>query len=461
LYNYGSIGNIFNNKYIECQFTDIGTAGSSANFNFSTNKYTAQYSGNYNISAFLDLLADNLGMSAYFSASNCVFYSFNCTVKLAIVKASASGFAGATSILKSELLSTNTASYNNTAVPVSSISSIASTSTGVSTVAKTVYLAAGESISVGLYVEYTCTTISNGLTPVNTYLTLSPTFLSTVNLTVDLSPELVFGGLITYSSILPKIKASDYFKDICIRFGLLPTINEDTKTVTLNKFDELYTNINSAIDWSDKLDNKEPEIITFKYNSYAQNNLFEHKEDKTIVTTDQESNYNLIINNANLELNKTIYESPFAVTENATFDTTTTMSIDLYNTTTSKFTNDVQPRIGFSEMVIGSFKFTDGTTTSAYIDVRRVWFIDQAVPTLSAGFGFLIPNNSDVIIDALQNLKLLKVKVKLNLLDILNLDFLIPVYIAKYNSYFFISNINQYNYTDDKLTLVELVKLNP
>lgn len=452
-----AIMGLYNAITINIEYTNISTVGSSGYYDFINRKYVAHYSGNFTITSFLELNSYAMGISVFFNSSNVVYYAFTANVYIRIYKKSGNTIT----LLKDELIANISAGYNNTSSPVSSIGSFTTTPTGANTATCNVHLNSGDEVYTALYVVPIIELTHLGLAPVKTYLSISPSIKLTPTLKIDLSPELVFGGLITYSSMLPKIKCSDFFRDICIRFGLIPTINDDTKVITLNKFDEIYKNITSAIDWSDKIDDTTKPVIAFKYNSYAQNNLFEHKEDKTIISTDAESNYDLIIANANLETEKTIYASPFGVTENVTFNTTTTAWIDLYDTAKGKFTNDVQPRICFSENAASGFKFTDGTTTSAVLTVRRIWFIDQAVPEQSAGFGSMIPKNSAVLIDALQNLKLFKVNVKLNLLDILNLDFLIPVYIAKYDSYFFISNISQYDYTEDKITNVELIKLNP
>jgi hypothetical protein len=99
-------------------------------------------------------------------------------------------------------------------------------------------------------------------------------------LSIDLQQELVFGGTITYSSILPKIKCSDFIRDICIRFGLILNVDEFNKKIKISKIDGVL-NIADFDDWSDKLDDEEPATIEFKYDNYAQISNFKHKEDKS------------------------------------------------------------------------------------------------------------------------------------------------------------------------------------
>lgn len=276
-----------------------------------------------------------------------------------------------------------------------------------------------------------------------------------------LDPNLTFGNPITYSTMLPKMKCNDFLKDICIRFGLLLDVNEDSKTVTISQIKKLTDNIPNAKDWSSKLDESELPDIEFMYSNYAQNNLFTHTEDKTVVNKQIGGDYNLIIDNSNLEANKTFYTSPFSECENIDFNGVVTSVIPTYNNSTTFFDKDVKPKILFSEPVFGMFKFTDGTSTSGYITTKRVYFIDLDVPDLSMGFQTsLMPKNSQTLISTLQNIRIVKANFNLNINDIKSIDWLTPVYIDQFQSYFFITSINQFNYTNPDLTEVELIKLN-
>jgi len=54
----------------------------------------------------------------------------------------------------------------------------------------------------------------------------------------------------------------------------------------------------------------------------------------------------------------------------------------------------------------------------------------------------------------------LTIDIRLDILDILNLNYLYPIYLNDYNAYFFISSLNQFDYTSNDSTEVELIKLN-
>lgn len=293
------------------------------------------------------------------------------------------------------------------------------------------------------------------------YVDLFTDILDTSTFVVELDPSLSFGNPIVYSSILPRIKCSDLIKDIAIRFGIILSIDDDNKTVTATNVDVIKSNMPIALDLSDKLDETTQPIQQFSLSTYAQRNNFKHAEDKSVVDVPDGTDYTLLIDNTSLEVEKDLYVSPFAASENVEFNSIITTKINLYNTTTGKFDKDVKPRICFREQVTGLFKFTDGTTTSGYINTNRIWFIDYNEPDKCMGFGTsLIPQNSQTIIDILQNLRLAKVNLDLNIIDVKNINCLIPIKLSQYNSYFIISSINQFNYTKSGLTEVDLIKLN-
>lgn len=289
----------------------------------------------------------------------------------------------------------------------------------------------------------------------------TPTILSTNTLSLTLDAGLTFGGMIFYNTMLPNIKGNDWLKDMCVRFGILLTVNEDTKVISIHKFDDLYNHIPNSIDWSDKLDESDYPDIKFSLDTYARNNYFKHKFDKSIITSQDGTDYNLTINNSNLEIEKTVYTSPYGATENVDFNGTITSYLDLYDTDKGYFLKDVAPRIVFYEAVPGVFQFTDGSTTTGSLSCKRVYFIDNNVTNLSMGFGNnLIQKNSITLVNILQDFKLVKAKFNLNILDIINIDYTTPVYISQFQAYFFISSINQFNFTNKDLTEVELLKLN-
>lgn len=281
---------------------------------------------------------------------------------------------------------------------------------------------------------------------------------------IKLADGLAFNGIVNPAGCLRDIKQSDFFKDTLIRYCLVPIVDEDNKKVTLFEFSQIKDNINNAVDWSDKLDETNESELTFKIDSYGQNNYLNHKEDKFVLQLPQGSNGIITIGNQNLELKKDLYESPFAASETVNrLNGRKVMYIDLHDgvslTTTESFKNDVQARTGYTAKSNFTVTYTDGTTSTVVSsDIPLTWFIDTS-KNYNAGFQYLLDNSIDLIA-ILQNLKVVKADIRLNILDIINLNYFYPIYIAEFNSYFFLSKINQFDYTSNESTKVELIKLN-
>lgn len=285
----------------------------------------------------------------------------------------------------------------------------------------------------------------------------SPVSLS--GLKIELQPELSFGAELRAPYLLSDVSQADYFKDTCLRYCLIPTVNEDTKEVTLTQFSSIKNNIGNAVDWSDLVDETNEPSLTFDLSEYAQKNNIKHKFDKSILTEVIGSDYVIALNNQNLESEKDLYTSPFAASEDVERLAGKKMIyIDLHDSTS--FTKDVQPRRCYLERVSGTIDYTDGTTTIITSgNIPLTWFI-RADKAYNMGFG----NNqmsrySNDLINILQGLRIIKIDIRLSLIDILNLNYFYPVYLNQYNAYFFVSNVNQFDYTSNDATQVELIKL--
>ena len=282
---------------------------------------------------------------------------------------------------------------------------------------------------------------------------------------VKLNEGLAFGGLVSTNNCLADIKQSDLFKDTCVRYCLIPIVDEDNRKVTLFEFSEIKSNIQNAVDWSNKLDQTEDHSIEFKIDSYGQRNIIKHKEDKFVDTIPNGSNGIILINNQNLEIEKTLYESPFAPSETVKrLNNRKVVYINLHDGVSlidsASFKNGVTSRTCYQYKDNFSVTYTDGTTnTIVSSNIPMTWFIDS-IKSYSAGFSSNQLDYSVDLIAILQNLKIVKTDIRLNILDIINPNYFYPIYISEFNSYFFLSKINQFDYTSNESTKVELIKIN-
>ncbi len=276
---------------------------------------------------------------------------------------------------------------------------------------------------------------------------------------ITLTQGITFGTQINPAQCLPDIKQNDFLKDTCIRYCIIPFVDEDAKIVYLKEFKSVKDNLNNYVDWSSKVDETNDAGLTFKLGSYAKNNIYKHQEDKSVDPIPLGSDAVVILQNENLIQEKVIYQSPFAPSETITKLVTSEMiAIDLHDGTT--FKKDVKPRCCYTRLVNRTISYTDGTnTTTVSTNIPHTWFISGA-RNYNAGFenGLLTDYSADLI-SIIQNPKVLKIDIKLTLIDILSLNYFYPIYLSQYNSYFFVSNVNQFDYTSNNATEVELIKL--
>ena len=110
-----------------------------------------------------------------------------------------------------------------------------------------------------------------------------------------------------------------------------------------------------------------------------------------------------------------------------------------------------------------------------FFDIPFTYFVKQqfgnvTIDLLNFNLAFDNPDNtiqdtpiseSDYkeVIDILNEPAFVKLSLKLSAVDILKIDWSVPVYIDKLNAYFYINKIDQYDFSG-KSTPVELIKLN-
>lgn len=106
---------------------------------------------------------------------------------------------------------------------------------------------------------------------------------------------------IDFTSALIKYKVKDFFKEIMIRGALTSFTDIDIKNIDFINLDNRIDA--DVIDFSDKFIKRTKE--SYLYNSYAQHNYLKHKYD---VEGDDYDDGDLVVDNENLDNEKTLYE---------------------------------------------------------------------------------------------------------------------------------------------------------
>lgn len=296
--------------------------------------------------------------------------------------------------------------------------------------------------------------------------------------TVTVSDVVYWGRLLRYnqflnvSAVMPDMTQTTFIKNYMLLFGLIPIVNEATGVVSFVKFNSIVANLSKAYDWSDKLDYSEPHEVKFMLNDYAQNNYFKWKEDGDEPVPVDATGV-IKINNKNLELEKDIVQMDFAAT-NSNFRLNglgvgdrILPQIGIYKL--AELTNNKVPRLlqltkktaaEWGLTVLG-MQYDDGQTSEGVADnIPVCHFIDISEP-FNLGFGNnILANYYEAITAVIGKLKVVRELVRLNAADISTIDFTRPVWIQKHEAYFYISSIKGFSYTENKSTIVELVKLN-
>ena len=314
------------------------------------------------------------------------------------------------------------------------------------------------------------------------------------------------------SELIPKVKQTDFIKDIMLRYGVVSQYDIKTRTLTLDKFENIANKIPNAPDWSKKIDlSKEINVDYSKVlKGYAKKSIFAYADDtdkdndlaayKT-VNSDGLGNGIINIENDFLSDEKTVYKSPFAATANRySFKYDLENDIEKWyvpHVPSSKISgenngvatyeiNEIKPRVlKAQKLPVSSFNkigqntlsidFASSYTEVGYAYMSKVFLSgvgNQSLNDLTDNSLYTNKNDTffvgDTLLERNYNLyrKILNnpfyVSLNLNLssLDVQSVDFLTPIYLEyKYDSgYYYIDSIEQYK-GDGSTTKVNLVKI--
>lgn len=293
-------------------------------------------------------------------------------------------------------------------------------------------------------------------------------FIQLNNSSISIIPNslvILFNEFMYIQYLLPSIKQSEFIKAYLQQYCAIIQVNEFTKVVKINKFDDIINNIGNAYDWSDKIDYSEEPNINYAFDELAQQNTLTYSNDDSVIKPTGTDSV-LFIDDETLEDTNDYIELPYAASNLVTrLQGVLVPHVKIFTTEagsppTTELTEDVEPRVLLHQKVTGDVDYTDGTTTTTVTtNLPIAWFI-RGDKRYNLGFGnSLIPSYYQGFQNALNRTKIVTENVRLTPLDIETIDFLRPVFISKHNCYFYISKISGYNSTSNEATEVELVKI--
>lgn len=262
-------------------------------------------------------------------------------------------------------------------------------------------------------------------------------------------------GQVSFTKALMKFKVNTFIKEIMTRESLTAFVDNENKTINFLTLTERFEQ--PVTDWTEKFLERKKE--SYMYNNYAQSNLLKHKYQ------DELSNYNdgnLIVNNQNLEEEKTLYKSVGYSPNNELTDFTdnnTAYKVPQIPTFEVKTKED--PDTGD---VIAEYKFlkdrfffvkAEITNNSIYIDNN----LANNIPIVSLSgvlFRDIVFDKYKQFVNISNNTKIHSIDLALNLNDVMFLSLSNKYYFEQEASYYI---LNKLKYQSGKITNGEFLRI--
>lgn len=320
-----------------------------------------------------------------------------------------------------------------------------------------------------------------------------------------------FGAEWDISDNLPDIKQDKLFLEFLVQFCLLPFTDVETNTVKLVFFDDIKKR--PRVDWSNKIDDREPPQITYRFEEYAQNNTLKYKNDEPD-TRDSEAGITdafekvFEIADQALELEIEVYESQFYLPD--------------MGTSLGGQINTIQPKIyvplnrGEDNQITFMGIFDDATAyneldavlfegkhykandniapggadpdenaTWELVNEDDIWAISERITIgvieISPDYEVLLGSDIEfanrivtntgmkwpeiydehynLFNDVIDRTKIVRHLMKLNYADINQLDHTRPVYIDRYGCEFYVDLVEQFKFNQTDSTYVDLIRI--
>lgn len=223
--------------------------------------------------------------------------------------------------------------------------------------------------------------------------------------------EVYFGEKFPFAPNLPDIKQIDFIKTVASMVGLF-ALPDGTNGIKFIPFDSLSANKSKAVDWTNRVimayRSVTPRSLKYTLDNIAQNNKFLYKEDDKVT-----GNYdgNIQVEDATIDYERDAIKLPFSACD----EKNGVAYIPLYSYNGELKHNKANPRILLLDDTKGVFKGLDWTT--------------------------LIANNYQTYKGLINDAKVVTEYIRLNSIELRDLEMDVPVYLAQYGCYLAIVEI--------------------
>lgn len=261
-----------------------------------------------------------------------------------------------------------------------------------------------------------------------------------------------------FNHLMPDMLQKDLIKDFLVCFGLIPFESGDT--IDCKSIKSLINDKANAKNWTEKRDADFKDDITFSNPDYAQTNFFKYSPSEDsfdhsgiLIKINQNlGNGSFTITNSLLQLEKTIYPSPFKATLTEIYGTIMMARIPI-NGLRTEFENEPGLR---KLLVRDQYSFEPPVDYSTpNLNDYLVAYFESPDEDLSLNFAQFIEEWYSELSASLQELKIVTRKYYLTELDILSLNDHLLIYDT--DSYYLINEVK--NFVPGNRTDVELFKV--
>lgn len=280
-----------------------------------------------------------------------------------------------------------------------------------------------------------------------------------VKVLLSSSDDVPSGGYYPIAYNLPKIKIIDYVKFLAAITGTFPLQMSNDNVVKFVPLSTIWQNREEARDWTKRLiaywNENKPQNIEFNISNYGQNNLYRWKEDDTT-----KGNYdgNLKIDNETLDVEKVIFDFPFAATDGN--------NVPMYEekATTSTSTSG-EGRFGGrrdEETTIDGKDVQTNTSDNSYSACKdRILQLtkddkNKAQAIFNINMQEIINEKYRNVAESLQNAKIIKEKILIKDVELATFDETKPIYLSQYGAYFVVLELNTNGNGIAEVTMLQL-----
>jgi hypothetical protein len=250
--------------------------------------------------------------------------------------------------------------------------------------------------------------------------------------------KVIFPGPFPIAPNLPDISQGDFILALMSMNGLFAYADKDSpNTIKLISIDDIIANVqnNDIIDWSDRVILNDlhrvdmPDASAFTIDDLAQSNILDYDNDDDVKT---DTYGTITIRNENIEKETELVSLPFSASENATTGGVNCAVVPIYEDHSTEDKENITYSECSPRILSGRGAFMSGIARC--IGVFDPWMKfggeEGIVKTRYASYQKVV-----------DRLRIITIRAKLTALDLYNLDYTKPVYIAQFGQIFAIYSV--------------------